>query len=219
MYKLDLHTHSYGSPDGGLQTGAYRAMLEHGQLDIIAITDHNDIAAAQSIQTALDPLGERIIVGEEIMTTEGELIGLYLSQTVPAGLSPLETVRQIRAQGGLVYVPHPFETVRSGLSVSALDAIAELVDIVEVHNGRAVFQNKGSEAAAWAKNHHKPGAASSDAHGRAGWGRTYAVVDRVPTRGTLLALLAQARLGTGTVGVGVVYPKLHRLKKGLRGKH
>src|SRR5664279_1477964 len=130
-YKIDLHTHSYGSPDGSLKTAQYQYFLENKLLDYIAITDHNSIATALKIQLELGGLGKRIIIGEEVTTTEGEIIGLYLAHTVPAGLSPLETVAEIKSQGGLVYIPHPFETVRSGMSEKALQTIIDSVDILE----------------------------------------------------------------------------------------
>lgn len=213
MHTVDLHTHSYGSPDGGLQTADYRHALESGALSYIAITDHNRIDAAQAIQTELGELGVRICIGEEIMTTHGELIGLYLTELVPPGLSPEETVRHIRAQGGLVYVPHPFETVRSGIDMASLDAIVADIDIVETYNGRAVFQDKGNQARTWAEQHSAAIAASSDAHGAIGWGVTYSIVEQMPARDTLVGLLKTAQYQTKRVGFGILYPKLNRIRK------
>lgn len=211
--KVDLHTHSTASPDGSLTEEQYAKMLETGELDHIAVTDHNTIDFAKSLR---DKLGEQIIVGEEIMTTEGDLIGLYLKEVVPSGLSAAETAAQIKAQGGLVYVPHPFETVRKGISLETLDFIAKQVDIVETANGRAVFQNKSKEAAKWAADHKLPCAASSDAHGFSGWGKTYSIVPSAPTAATLPKLLAGATYEVGSPGVrGVLYPKLNRLIKRL----
>lgn len=212
-YKLDLHTHSYGSPDGGLHAHDYRRMLQSGVLDYIAITDHTGIDAAQRIQTELQELGERIIIGQEVSTTEGEVIGLYLRRPVPSGLTYAHTIQYIRRQGGLVYVPHPFETVRSGVSLTVLEACRAHIDIVETHNGRAVFQNKSAAATAWAEHHGAAAAASSDAHGRHGWGRTYTVLSDNPTSHSLVYLLKNAHLQAGTVGVGVIYPTLNRLRK------
>lgn len=211
--RLDLHTHSYGSPDGGLSTADYRQMLESGKLDCIAITDHGNIDVAQKILADLDGLSDRIIVGEEIKTTDGEIIGLYLSETIPEGLTPAETVAAIREQNGLVYVPHPFETVRSGISEKGLTAIIADVDIIEICNGRAIFQDRGKEAKQWAKQYKIASAASSDAHGRRGWGRTYSVLHVVPTRENLTQLLSTATYGFKKVGLGVLYPKLNRVKR------
>jgi len=217
-YRVDLHTHSVASPDGSLDMGDFRRFLERGFLDCIAITDHNTIEFAREAQRLL---GEKIIVGEEISTRVGEVIGLYLQEAIPPGLSLVETVVGIKAQGGLVYVPHPFETVRSGLSHSALFSIADEIDIIELYNGRALFQNRSEHAVLWARQHHTPGAASSDAHGLRGWGRTYSVVQTEPTRRTLAATLADPSTVHYHTFAGmlsrIVYPKLNRLRK--RGQH
>jgi hypothetical protein len=215
MYKIDLHTHSQSSPDGGLTVTDYERMLAGGRLDVVAVTDHNTIDFARELKSKL---GEKIIIGEEITTREGELVGLFLQKLVPAGLSAAETAAKIHAQGALVYVPHPFATVRrKGLSAAALDGISDMVDIVEAHNGRAVFQNTGRQAIAWATVHHKAVAAASDAHGKYGWGRTYSLVKNRPTRANLAGQLADAAYQTGFVGArGVLYPKFNRLKKKLK---
>ncbi len=188
-------------------------MLDSRTLDYIAITDHNTVDFALE---AKQVLGDRIIVGEEIATAEGELIGLYLQEAVEPGLSLHETAELITRQGGVVYVPHPFETVRKGISATALDKLASAVAIVEIHNGRAVAQNRSRQAEAWTTFHHIPGAAASDAHGPRGWGRTYSSVDRTPTAATLPQLLAAARFVYRWPGVvGILYPKLNRLRKGV----
>lgn len=210
MHKLDLHTHSYASPDGSLQATDYKHMLESGGLDVIAVTDHNRIDFALKLQAEL---GERIIVGEEITTLEGEIIGLYLRETVPPHLSAVATVAHIREQGGLVYIPHPFETVRKGLTAASLDAIAAEVDIMETCNGRAL-QKRGPRAEQWAAARDVPGAASSDAHGKRGWGNTYSIVTETPTRKNLVHLLRSATYSTKPVSaIGRLYPKLNRLRK------
>lgn len=216
-YKVDLHTHSYGSPDGGLTLRDYRYFLENNLLDYVAITDHNSVDTALKIQEELGELGKRIIIGEEVMTTAGEIIGLYLAKHVPAGLTPAETAARIHAQGGVVYIPHPFETVRSGLLAPALNDIEPKVDIVEAWNGRALVGNRSSVAKLWAKQNEKAAASSSDAHGRFGWGYTYSVVESRPTAQNLVAQLSKATYSTRLVGWGVFYPKLNRLKHKVRG--
>ncbi|HLZ15006.1 MAG TPA: PHP domain-containing protein [Candidatus Saccharimonadales bacterium] len=214
MYKIDLHTHSVASPDGSLTLEHYRRMLAAGQLDYIAITDHNRIDFALAAHAEL---GQAIIVGEEITTQQGEVIGLFLERPVPAGLPLAEAVQCVRAQHGLVYVPHPFETLRSGVQSGPLDSIAPHVDVLETYNGRALFQNKSREATAWAAAHRKPGAASSDAHGRRGWGRTYSIIGQPPTAQNLARLLQSAHYQRRTVGlIGGLYPKYNRLRKAGR---
>jgi predicted metal-dependent phosphoesterase TrpH len=213
--KVDFHTHSIASPDGSLTAKDYRRMLEGGGLDVIAVTDHNRVDFALDLQREL---GDRIIVGEEISTSEGEIIGLFLHKAVPAGLQAAETIALIRKQRGLVYIPHPFETVRSGVSREVLDSVAWGVDIIEVQNGRAMFQDKSKEAFAWAKQHTVAAAAASDAHGKNGWGKTYTTLSAKPDRQNLLGLLHNARRTRAFPGaLALLYPKFNRVLKKLRG--
>ncbi len=214
MFKVDLHTHSTNSHDGGIKAEQYKQALDSGLLDCIAITDHNDTALALTLHKEL---GDQIIVGEEIMTSHGEIIGLYLTETIPGGLSPRDTIRQIKDQGGLVYVPHPFETVRKGVSPHTLESIVDYVDLMEVCNGRAFLQNRSSQVVVWSKLNSKVGAASSDAHGYAGLGRTYSDIAEIPTRDTLVALLERGVLRTGQPSArALLYPKYHKLRKKFR---
>lgn len=211
MLKIDLHTHSEASPDGGITLRQYRAALENGLLDCIAITDHNRIDFATRAKLEM---GDRIIVGEEIMTTDGEIVGLFLETAVRAGQTPEATVLDIKAQGGLVYVPHPFETIRKGLHPAALERIQEAVDIMEVCNGRAFLQNRSEQALVWAKLNDIAMAASSDAHGARGLGRTYTSVSQKPDRDTLTGLLNNGSLHTRRPAMrSLLYPKYHKAKK------
>ena len=214
MFKVDLHTHSVASPDGGISLEQYRQLLDTGKLDRIAITDHNTAEFALHAQAVL---GDRIIVGEEIMTSRGEIIGLYLTETVPGGLTPEETIEKIKAQGGIVYVPHPFETIRSGLPPHILESIATSIDIIEICNGRAFLQNRSSQTVVWARLNNVTGAASSDAHGIAGAGKTYSSLTELPTKETLVTLLQRATHHTGRPSPrALLYPKYHRLRKRVK---
>src|SRR6266700_6012689 len=98
-YRVDLHTHSIISQDGGITAAAYEKILQSGMLDCVAITDHNETSFARIMRKKL---GESSIVGEEIDTPEGEVIGLYLKETIPGGISLDEAVASIKHQGGLV---------------------------------------------------------------------------------------------------------------------
>jgi predicted metal-dependent phosphoesterase TrpH len=217
VYKVDLHTHSIKSHDGGISADQYHRALRSNRLDYIAITDHNRIDFALNLQAKM---GEQIIVGEEIMTTTGEIVGLYLKEKIKPGLSPLETVKQIKEQGGIVYIPHPFETVRKGLHEGILDELVDYIDIVEVCNGRAFFQNRSQQAVVWARLNNKLAAASSDAHGYQGLGATYTSLIRRPTSSNILGLLDNGIPMTGRPSVrALLYPKLNRLRKKLRGNN
>lgn len=213
MYKLDLHSHSQESPDGGLSLKNYQQAVSSKLVDYVAITDHNSIDFATQAQKIL---GDCIIVGEEIMTNKGEIIGLYLKDRVSPGLSPLETIKRIKEQDGLVYIPHPFETMRHGLHPATLEEIADYIDIVEVYNGRASVQNRSAQTVVWAKLNRMTTAASSDAHGYKGLGRTYTTINGQPRRENILQLLSE---GTNIAGrppfQAFLYPKYHRIRKKL----
>ncbi|MEO8863340.1 MAG: PHP-associated domain-containing protein [Candidatus Saccharimonadales bacterium] len=211
MHKIDLHTHSIASKDGGINADQYAHVISENIIDVIAITDHNRIDFAKHMQTQL---GDRIIVGEEIMTTVGEIIGLYLTERIKPGLSPVETIEQIKLQGGLVYIPHPFESVRKGLHPAVLEELVQYVDIIEVCNGRAFLQNRGAQAVIWSKLNHIVGVASSDAHGPRGLGSTYTQIKSLPGKDTLISELAHGIPVTNRPSVrALLYPKYHRLRK------
>lgn len=213
MPKIDLHTHTWASPDGGLLPKHFEAVFARGLLDYAAVTDHNTITAAQQLQRRF---GERIIIGEEISTQEGDLVGLYLTQAVPSGLSARETAQLIKAQGGLVYVPHPFERMRKSGGTTMLTALSGMIDVLETHNGRIFLRRPNDLAAAYAAQHALPAAASSDAHGFVGWGNTYTALPEPPTRDTLCTLLSGARFSKGRPGVRMLlYPTVNRLRKRL----
>lgn len=214
MFKIDLHTHSIASKDGGITADQYAHALSTNLLDVIAVTDHNQIDFALGLRKQL---GDRIIVGEEIMTTGGELVGLYLKERIPPRLSTLETIKHIKDQGGIVYVPHPFESIRKGLHPGVLEELVGHLDIVEVCNGRAFLQNRSAQALVWAKLNRVVGAASSDAHGIRGLGRTYTDVSKLPDKTTLVQLLRQGIPVTTRPTVrALLYPKYHTFRRKLK---
>ena len=214
MFKVDLHTHSTASPDGGISTDQYQKAIDQNLLDCIAITDHNRIDFATRMKRLL---GDHIVVGEEIMTSAGEIIGLFLSQAISPGLSPEETIKQIKDQHGLVYIPHPFETVRHGLHPAVIEQLVSQIDIVEIYNGRAFAQNRGAQAVVWAKLNHLVGVASSDAHGYLGLGKTYTDVPTMPSSSDMMEVLAGSTpiISKPTVRE-LLYPSYHRLKKKVK---
>lgn len=214
MLRIDLHTHSQDSPDGSITSEQYVHIFENGILDYIAITDHDSIKFATNLQKSL---GDKIIVGEEITTSQGEIIGLFLNEVIRPGMSAADTVKAIKSQRGLVYIPHPFETVRKGISKQTLESIIDDVDIIETYNGRAFFQNKGPEAATMARISNIPGTASSDAHGMKGLGTAYANIEKEPTAANLPKQLQTAKLSMQRPPLKtLLYPKINRIKKGLK---
>lgn len=214
MYKVDLHTHSSQSPDGGITSEQYSEILQKKVLDYIAVTDHDDIEMALSLHATL---GDRIIVGQEVSTTEGEIIGLFLKKIVKPNMSIYEAIHEIKSQKGLVYIPHPFETIRKGITEETLDNVKNEVDIVEVHNGRALLQNRGPKSLTWTRMNNKAGASSSDAHGIKGLGGSFSLLDKPPTRYNLVELLEKAHYKTQRTSLrALLYPKSNKLKKRFR---
>lgn len=215
--KVDLHTHSEASRDGGITPDQYAELLQNEVVDVIAITDHDRIDFARGMQKALG--ADRIIVGQEITTTDGDLIGLYLTEPIEAGLSAQSAIDAIKSQSGLVYVPHPFETLRKGIAVETLDALAPDIDIVEGYNGRALLQNRGAQARNWAMRHGKLLAASSDAHGVRGVGLTYTVIDgSLRTASDLLKALQGAEFAYKRAPLlTMLYPTRNKIINKIRG--
>ena len=130
---MDLHLHSSASFDCRVAPLEVARRCVQLGLSPIFLTDHDGIDGARALVEA----GTAAIVGEEILTTEGELIGLFLKEQVPARLSPEETVAAIKEQGALVYLEHPYDTTRRNLREDAIEQIADRIDIVEVFNGRS----------------------------------------------------------------------------------
>ncbi len=211
MFRTDLHTHSEASPDGSLTMDQYRRALHNKRLDYIAITDHNTIDFALQARATL---GSAIIVGEEIKSSEGEIVGLYLTKPVASGLSGQTTISHIHDQGGLVYIPHPLERSRHSVSSTILDTLKSQIDIIEVYNGRGRGHGKDRLIAEWADKNGISKAASSDAHGYQGWGHTYSLLASTPTSRTLVQLLHTAQYSFRSVGVrGMAYPSLNRIRR------
>ena len=167
--RIDLHSHSSVSPDGWLSPVELVETAMAAGLDKVAITDHREIDGALE---AFERYPDRVIVGEEIHCKKGvHVIGLFITELIPSGLSVAETVRRIRDQGGLVYVPHPFAYLWRP-SMHAQLALAE-ADVVEVFNSRAFLPFWNRRAAEAASERGLPGAASTDAHFPWEFGRAY----------------------------------------------
>src|SRR5439155_12841763 len=137
-YRVDFHSHTGHSSDSLLPAARLLAAAARRRLAAIAITDHNSLGGALQARALAerDPEGFgglAVIAGEEVKTSEGEITGLFLREPIPRGLTPEETIRRIKDQGGLVLVPHPFDRLRgSRLQARALERVAHLLDAVEV---------------------------------------------------------------------------------------
>jgi predicted metal-dependent phosphoesterase TrpH len=219
---IDLHCHTSASFDSLASPRAVvRAAASRG-LTHLAITDHDRIDGALEAReiAAGEGLPVTILVGQEIRTRDGDLIGVFLERPIPSGLGTLEAIEEIRAQGGLVGIPHPFDRFRGSLSGGGtVDGLAPLVDWVESHNARIMIGNGNQRAAEFAAEHRLPGVAVSDAHSVLEIGVAYVALDGNPsTPAGLRAALATAELVTGraTVFVRAVTP-IAKLVQRARG--
>ena len=199
---LDLNCHSSASFDSVASPDRLMAKAVRIGLTHLAVTDHERIDGALRARDRA-PHGLTVIVGEEIRSADGDMIGLYLERAVPPGLSAADTAAAIHEQGGLVGLPHPFDRFRSSGGTQAadqqrtLDALAAVVDYVEIHNARA-YRDANPLATAFAESRGLPGTASSDAHSVMELGVAQTVVPGlVDGSAALLALLPAATIIQG----------------------
>ena len=167
----DFHIHTRFSRDSILTEEKFIEKAVERGLTHVAITNHNNVEGAIAVRDKVAELGMTdrltVILGEEISTTDGEVVGLFLTKTIPRGLSANETADEIHRQGGLVSIPHPFDPFRgSHIKEGPLRNLAEVgkIDCVEVFNCRITLQQHNQEAAEFAKRYEIPGIAASDSH-------------------------------------------------------
>jgi predicted metal-dependent phosphoesterase TrpH len=223
---LDLHNHTVFSPDGIMEPIRFLQVAASRGLGCVAVTDHDSFRGALECLelAAADPLLPRVIAGEEIRTLHGEIIGLFLREEIPGGLSPLATVALIREQGGLVYLPHPFDGVReSAFRGEELEQIAGMVDVVEVNNGRSMRRAYGRNALRLAARIGTLLGAGSDAHFEGEVGRSYMDVPRVPVREDFMEVLRKGRPspdpGVADLALNWVYGAATGVAKAARARH
>jgi predicted metal-dependent phosphoesterase TrpH len=160
-------------------------------LSPIFLTDHDGIAGAQSLLEA----GQAVVVGQEILTIEGELIGLFLKEAVRKRLSPEDAIAAIKGQGGLVYLEHPYDAGRRNLREEAIERIADQIDIVEVFNGRSEPEaNRKAEDLRTTLG--VPAGAGSDAHTLREIGRVYVEMEAFEGPQDFLAKLRRGKVVT-----------------------
>lgn len=169
--KIDLHTHTFCSKDCCNQYERIIAAVQRSSVDGIAVTDHNEFRGALELKERAPFL---VIPAEEIKTSAGEIIGLFLREWIAPGLEPLETVSRIHEQGGLAYVPHPFDEIRgSRIERWALDLIRPHIDILEVFNARNALPRYNQRALEYARQYNLLGGAGSDTHTYREYGTAY----------------------------------------------
>ena len=191
--RVDLHSHTMWSGDASTTPDELEEAVVASGIDVLCITDHSTVNGARELT---DRLPCRVIVGEELRTSVGEVIGLFLTERLPWGISPERAAADIRDQGGLVYIPHPFDPTRHCLRRDALDALVGdgMVDALEVFNAKTSLRSLNAEAAAYAEAHDLPGGAGSDAHVPEALGAAYVEMPDFDGPTEFLAALREARV-------------------------
>jgi hypothetical protein len=171
LIDVDLHMHTDHSPDCATPVEHLLATARDQGFGAIAVTDHNEVSGAfEAVAKAAD-FGVKVIVAEEVKTAnQGEVIGLFLTEKIPRGLTLEETVAEIKRQGGLVYVPHPFDRMHAVPDYEHLQKILGDVDAIEVYNPRVAIGSFNEEAQRFAAKYRIVRGAGSDSHVAAGLG-------------------------------------------------
>ena len=193
--RVDMHLHSMWSGDCTTTPDELAGAVAASGLDVICLTDHNGMTGALRFAESGE-LPCRVVVGEELRTGAGEIIGLFLTDHLPFGLSPVEAVTRIRDQGGLVYIPHPFDPVRNCLNEDVLLGLAADggIDAVEVVNAKTSLQSLNRKAAEFAAEFGLPAGAGSDAHVPDALGAAFVEVADFGDAASFLAALGDAEV-------------------------
>jgi predicted metal-dependent phosphoesterase TrpH len=203
LWNCDLHSHTLWSKDCLSDFERIIEICQRRGIDRLAITDHNTADGALKMQQLAPDL---IIVGEEIMTTQGEILAYFVKETVPAKLTPEETIRRLRDQGAVISVSHPYDRLRKGAWEEAdLLRIIDQVDAIEIYNARCTFPDDNRKAQATARKYNKPGTAGSDAHIAVEYGK--AMVQMQPFEGAS-DFLASLRSATYIEALSPIYVHL-----------
>ena len=215
--KADLHIHTKYSLDCTTPLEQIIQRCQEKGINCIAIADHGTIEGALKMQE-IAPF--RVIVAEEVLTPHGEIMGMFLKETIPSGGSAEETISQIKAQGGLVCIPHPFDRFRkSALDSNILNGILKDVDIIETLNARITLNRDTVKARELARKYGLPGSAGSDAHSAHEIGNAYVVMPEFSGREDFLQMLAGGKVfGRRTNPLAHLRSSLARVKSNFSKK-
>jgi predicted metal-dependent phosphoesterase TrpH len=192
MYKIEFHCHTFASKDSLARPLDLIRVARRRGLDRLVITDHNSVAGARAAHLLAPQL---IIIGEEIMTTKGEILAAFVQEEIPAYLSPQETIKRLKEQGAFISVSHPFDELRKGgWQENDLLEILPFVDAIEVFNSRCMVSRFNQRAREFAEMHNIPGTVGSDAHAAFEVGRSILVADPFEGAEGLRRVVREARI-------------------------
>jgi predicted metal-dependent phosphoesterase TrpH len=218
MIKADLHIHTKYSGDCDTPLEKLIERVQELGLGAIAVCDHSTAEGALKLQQ-MAPF--KVIVAEEIASTEGEIMGMFLRETIPSGITPEEAIKAIRVQGGLVCIPHPFDHYRSSaVQRATLDRVVQDIDILEVYNSRTLPMQDRTLPYKFAQAHHLRLGAGSDAHSLAEVGRAYVEIADFDGPQAFLKVMAESRVHGNHTGPFLEAGRLaRRITRRMRGRH
>jgi predicted metal-dependent phosphoesterase TrpH len=192
MLALEFHCHTVASKDSLTRPLDLIKAARRKKIDRLVITDHNSIAGARAARLLASEL---IIIGEEIMTTKGEILAAFVQEEIPARLSPQETIKLLKEQGAFISVSHPFDELRKGgWQEEDLLEILPFVDAIEVFNSRCMFSRFNRRARKFAEEHNIAGTVGSDAHAAFEVGRSVLLVDPFEGAEGLRRVIREAKI-------------------------
>jgi predicted metal-dependent phosphoesterase TrpH len=192
LFKADFHIHSRFSGDCITSLDQIIRSCQKKKINCIALTDHNEVEGALQLKR-IAPF--YVIVGEEILTTSGEIMGLFLTRKIPRDLPVDEVIKRIRDQGGLICAQHPFDKLRSdALQTDTLEQIKDRIDMVEIFNARTALKRTTEMAKEFALLNHFPATAGSDAHAAFEIGNAYVEMPEFSGPSDFLQALKQGKV-------------------------
>jgi len=216
MLTADFHSHTKFSYDSATTVNQLIQRCVKVGITCLAVTDHNEIEGALRVR---DKAPFKVIIGEEIFSMGGEVIGLFLKEKIRPGLPFDETLHRIKDQGGLVYLPHPASGIRkSKLSIETVRKYAGLIDIVEMHNARTLFERESDFD--WVREltarHHWVVAAASDAHSIWEFGNALVTMKEFETPAQFLVSLSEAEIAFKKSPLWIRVFLNHKVRKWIR---
>jgi len=215
LLKADLHIHSNYSFDcGNTLEGIVKSCLNTG-INCIAISDHGTAQGALKMKN-LAPF--EVIIAEEILTPYGEVMGMFLKETIPTNISIEEAISRIREQDGIVCIPHPFDKYnRCGLGKKVLEKFIQDIDVIEVFNARSPLPWNSSQSLSFARHHNKAKSAGSDSHTLGEIGTTYIEMPEFKNRKDFLDALNKGKIhghmANPLVHFGSLWARLRKREK------
>ena len=192
MLKADLHVHTEYSMDCGTPLHTIIERCQKLGINCVAIADHGTVEGALELQR-IAPF--RIIVAEEILTPYGEIMGMFLKESIPGGLSVAETIVRIRAQDGIVCIPHALDVIRpSALNPKVMEEIAQEIEVIEVFNARSLLHHSSEKVLTFARKYDIAQSAGSDAHVPGSIGNAYVEMPEFESRDDFIQALKKGKI-------------------------